>query len=379
MLSVPYTYYEHLYPWNVMHLFCVVHTSTAIYIQQFKRYIKMDNVTRSTAMSYDNITLSQGFNSAIVVLTSVVGLTSFLENSVIVMLLFKLLKTINSNTEQLEFIKQLLFVSGIDTLSSFTLFLLGITKVSDDGTALVCAIVTNLTASFQAMSQCNFTCICTFRYLIARNVRAFSASRKSRFTFTLLTVNTVSFVLVVTSLLSTISLRKMPEGTFIACENMSTVTERARMLMAFIFMVAIIVCTLLSDVMCILTALLLNKDINVVSDGPLAHVESSNTRPTGINNNSSKRQRTAMCTLAVINLCFNVSVLPVILSFVMSVGGVAISPQVGRFVFVLMFLNSIFNPIIIVVRFRQIRRIIFQSWQTFTVHLYRITMCKTVR
>ena len=332
----------------------------------------MDNVSSEHEHTVDNITLSNGFDAAIVVFTSVVGLVSFLENSVILVLLFNLLKTLKP--EQHEFIKQLLFVSGIDTLSSLTLFCIGITTVSSDRVAFFCAIVTSFTATFQAMSLSNFTCICTFRYIIARNVRVYGANRKSRFMIILLIVNSLNFTIGVTSFLSTVRLRKIPDGTTIACDYMFTVTERAQKLIAFIFFLSACVCTILSDIMCLLTALRLNKELNVVSKGPSATAESSITRQPESGKNSSKlSQRRAMCTIAVINACFNVSIIPLVIYFAISFSGINTSPHVGRFVFVLMFLNSMFNPIIIVVRFREIRRIFWQYLETFKVRLCRIT------
>jgi len=335
----------------------------------------MDNNTSSSGKTVDNTTLINGFDAAIVGFTSAVGFISFVENSVMVLLLLKLLKTLNSNTELQEFIKQLLFVSGIDTLSSFALFWIGNIRISSDETALFCAIVTNLTATFQAMSLSNFTCICTFRYLIARSVRVNGAYRKSHFTIILIIVNSLSFVIGVTSFLSTVNLRKIPAETFIACEYMSTVTERAQKLIALLFLLSTIVCTVVSDIMCLLTALHLNKELNVVSEGPSIAAEPSNTHHTKCNTNSSKiSQRRPMCTITVINLCFNMSVLPLVFVFALSLSGITTSPQLGRFVFVFMFMNSMFNPIIIVIKFREIRRIIWHFWENFKVRLCRFRL-----
>jgi len=76
----------------------------------------MDSITNSSFdKNLDNISINHSVNAAIVKFTSAVGFISFMENSVIVVFLFKLLKTISSNIEQHEFIKQLLFVTGIDT------------------------------------------------------------------------------------------------------------------------------------------------------------------------------------------------------------------------------------------------------------------------
>ena len=324
----------------------------------------MDNVTSNIDGSLDNITV----NHSIEVFTSAVGFLSFMENSVIVVFLFKLLNTIKTNIEQHEFIKQLLFVTGIDTLSSFTLFWLGIIRISNDGTALLCAIVTTLTTTFQSMSLSNFTCICTFRYHIARNVRVHGANRKSRFTLILLVANCIILFVSMTSFISTVEIRNISEGTFIACEYMSIVTKRVQHLMQITILVAIFVCTLLSDVMCLLTALRLNKEINVISDGPSTSAELSKTQLSGPNKNSSKlTQRRAINTLAVINLFFNLSVFPVIIIFGLRFCGVSMPKPAGRFGFVFMFVNSLFNPFIIVVRCRELRRILWQFLESFKV------------
>ena len=155
------------------------------------------------------------------------------------------------------------------------------------------------------MSLSNFTCICTFRYHVARNVRVHGANRKSRFTLILLVANCINIFVSMTSFISTVELRKIPEGTFIACEYMSTVPKRVQQLITIGILLSIAVCTLLSDILCIMTALRLNKEINHVLDGPPTSAELSKTQPHGPNKNSSKlTQRRAINTLAVFKFVF---------------------------------------------------------------------------
>jgi len=318
----------------------------------------MNNVTLS--LSVHNITIARGFDDTIAAFTYMVALISFLENIVILLFLFKLLATLSTGNEQCEFIKQLLFVSSIDTVSSFTLFWIGIIRVSDHASALICAILANLTTTFQYMSLGNFTCICTFRYHIARNLRKHGGVQKSRLNLILVLANSLCLFLGVISFLATVKLRTIPKGTSVTCDYISTVTERARDMIGQLFLVVSIGFTLLSDIMCILTAVRLNKEMSVVSDGVSSTASSTEAR-----NSSKVTQRRAICTLAVINLFFNLSILPVVCVFALVFAGVITSPKVGRIVFVSMFLNSMFNPIIIIVRFREIRRLIWQFVAAF--------------
>ena len=302
-----------------------------------------------------------------VIFTSVFSSLSFTENALTLVLLLRLLTTLTSRNQQSEFIKQIVFVSAIDTLSTFILFWFGLIRVTGDETALLCAILANLTATFQSMSLCNITCICTFRYIIARNLRKHGAIRQSRFTLILIIVNTAVFVLGMSSFLATVYVNSIPEGTDVACEYLSTVVESARIVIGTIFYLSTVIFTIVSDTMCFLTILRLNREMNnVVPISTITMTDSSSTQQQGpVRKTVRICQRRAICTILLITLFINLSVLPLLCSFALIYAGVYISAQISRLLFLCMFLNSFCNPIIILVRIQDIRLVIKRLWDDF--------------
>jgi len=324
----------------------------------------------------DNMTLEQDFDETVVTLTSVFGVVSFLENVLLLVFVLKLLKRLNSNNEQYDFIKQMFFLSVNDTLSSFMLFWLGIIRVTDKETALICAFVDYIPMAVQSMSLSNITCICTFRYCIARNLRKRGAVRQSRFTLVLIVVNCVVGVLSMSSFLATLEIRDIPKGTRMACEYISIVSNQTRMLIGTMFYFTIILFTVVSDIMCLLTIVRLKREMMVVVES--SEEGTGTTDSSQINQQANKTrmnagQRRAICTVLLILVFFNVSILPLVfgLAFAFS-SAFKVPDHVLRVLFLWVFVNSMCNPIIIAARIQEIRRMLKQFWEDVKT---RSTIC----
>ena len=306
----------------------------------------------------------RNYDDAILVFTSVSGLIVFVENVILLVFLCKLFTKYYSGKEQFNIITQVFFVCANDTFSSFVLFLIGVLRVTDDITARLCVYTILLSSTLQAMSQSNIMCICAFRYYIVRHVCKLGPKRHSLFTLGLIIMNVIVGVLCMASFSSTLKLNRITDDTNMACGLVSLVTSKSTSVMARIYVVVGFIITIIADVLCAMTVHRLKREINYVQ--PMTTTSTSTSEPsssTGTMRQSTKTQQNAIFTIILIVLFFNLSILPFLLSRILIVAGVKLSIGVQRISYLCLFVNSLFNPIIIAKRVPEIKRLFQKLYQ----------------
>jgi len=318
----------------------------------------------------------RNYDAAILVFTSGSGLVIFIENVILLVFLCKLLTKYDSGKEQFDVITQVFFVCANDTLSSFVLFLMGFLRVTDDITARVCVYTILLSSTLQFMSQSNITCICAFRYSIAKNVRKLRPRRRSLFTIVLVFVNVTVGLLCMTSFSANVQLNSIPKDTNIACEFAALVTSTSTRVLASIGIVVGFIITIIADILCVMTVHRLKREIDHVQ--PVMTINSSLSEPSRstatIRQSTKTHQQNAIFTIVLIVLFFNLSILPLLFGRILILAGVELSTTVQRLAFLCMFFNSLINPIIIAKRIPEIKRSFKDLHQTVN---NRIQSCCT--
>ena len=299
----------------------------------------------------------RNYDAAITAFISVSALVIFIENVILLVFLCKLLIKYNSGKEQIDVIIQVVFVCAIDTLSSFVFFVTGRVRVTSDITARLCVYTILLSSTLQFMSQSNIMCICAFRYYVARNVRKLGPRRHSLFTVVSLIVNFTVGVLCMTSFSVTMKLNSITDGANMACRFLALVTSKSTGVISKIYAVVGFIVTIIADVLCGMTVHRLKREINYVQ--PMTTTSTSTSGPsssTGTIRQSTKtHQQNAVFTIFLILLFFNLSILPILFGRILSFAGVELSTNLNRLSYLCLFLNSLFNPIIIVKRVPEIK------------------------
>ena len=299
-------------------------------------------------------------------ITSLSGGISFLENAALLCFLVRLLKQYKSHTEHLDFTMQIVFVCVNDTASSFILFWLGIIRVTGNGTATFCAFAVLLSVTIQTMSLCNIMCICAFRYNVAKNIRKVGAVRRSRKNVILVAVNIAVAIFGMSLFWGTLELRSIPDGTNIACYYKAVVSGKATLLLIGIGILVLIVCTVVSDVLCCMTIYRLKRDIAVVENSEVIQsvtdISMAKQRSGGNRRGMKSGQQAAITTILIVLVLFNMSLLPNVIASSIVLAGIYISPMTQRIIYLSMYFNSMFNPLIIACRFQDIRKLLRQFW-----------------
>ena len=295
-----------------------------------------------------------------------------MENAVVLSFIVKLVKKFSSSTEQHEFIKQLLVLCMNDTLSSFILFWLGLLRVTGKESALICVFVGVLPVMFQLMTVSNITCICAFRYAMARNLRKRAAVRQSRFTLCLVVVNVTVGVVTVAAFSATLELVLIPEGAYIACSYIAVTSSKTQQMVLLLYIVPVMLCMVVCDILCVITILRLHIELKMVvqTEG------SSNTTTSSLSQQQAASRKSgqsrAICTIILILTCFNISILPIVVGMSFDISGTQFSSDVKRACFLCMYLNSMMNPIIIAVRIQEVRQLFRKVWRDLKP---RIMLC----
>ena len=323
----------------------------------------------------NNTTLEHHYDSTIMVITSFFGFVSFMENAVVLSFIVKLVKKFSSSTEQHEFIKQLLVLCMNDTLSSVLLFWLSVFRVTGKESALICVFVGVLPVMFQLMTVSNITCICAFRYAMARNLRKRAAVRQSRFTLCLVVVNVTVGVVTVATFSATLELIPIPEGTDIVCEYIAVTSFKTQQMVVILFIGPAMLFMVVCDILCVLTILRLQIELKMVvqTEG------SSNTTTSSLSQQQTVSrkfgQSRAICTIILILTCFNISILPIVVGMSFDISGTQFSSYVKHTCFLCMFLNSMINPIIIVIRIQEVRQLFMRVWRDLKPRLMFCCPC----
>lgn len=323
----------------------------------------------------NNTLFVRDFDVNLLRLTYVSGYICFLENIVLLVFIVQRLKTLGLSKENSDLIIQVFFVCINDTLSSFVLIWMGLVRVTGHATAQICVFSVILGRTLQTVSQCNITCISIFRFIVAKNIRKVGAGRQIRSTIILTVVNVAVLIVSLTSIFPTLKLRQIPESADMACEIFAIISSDSTFVITGIFFAIGVTCTIVADIVCVMTIFRLRREMNVIG-----HLEVTNSA-----NDSSEvtrggtalvsvrsRQHRAIFTLFLILVFFNLSILPLVLLRLITYFGFQSNQLIRRLAFILLFLNSMFNPIIIASRVHEIKRLFQKIFDTIKM---RFTAC----
>ena len=296
-------------------------------------------------------------------LTQIFGLAIFLENIGLITIIVKLcLKQDVKDTN--DIIIHTLFVCANDMLSGFTMFVLSFISVTDEDTAHFCVYTLILSLSLQIMSHANITCICVHRYIGARNIRKLTSGRQRYRTLSLMLVNVLigggAFVSSIAQWYKSVK----PSYTINDLCSFGTVLKNTSQSISIVFYNIGILLTISSNVLCFLTIRKLRTEINIVvqPNTTSSTVTKSTSYSTNTNPSDSVRamvrlrQQKAIFTLLFILVLSNLSIVPSMFGYTMSLLGWKMTVLDRRVLYLATFLNSLINPIIIASRVPHIRQ-----------------------
>ena len=217
----------------------------------------------STSSTVRTLTIDSAILSVATSLTTLLGLTMFLENIGLIMIIVKLcLKQDVKDTN--DVIIYTLFVCANDMLSGFTVFVLSFISVTDEVTAHFCACTILMSLSLQIMSHSNITCICVQRYIGARIIRKLTSGRQRYRTLSLMLVNVLigggAFVSSIAQSYRIIQ----PSYKINELCSFGTVFKKESQSISIVFYNIGILLTISANVLCFLTIRKLRTEINTV-------------------------------------------------------------------------------------------------------------------
>lgn len=281
-----------------------------------------------------------------------VGGIIFTENGLFLVFLSWFMFKVRTKRDINDIIMHFMFVCINDTLSGLVLLALGVTKVTGKDSAVLCAHMAILSLSLNSMAQGNITCICTQRYIGARNIRKLSSGKQITRTVSLLVFN---IAVCLTSYLSSILRMEVLESNFNStfCSTLNVLAGSTHYIV--IFYIVGTCFTAIADLLCLLTILRLKKEMNdVVIPIEIGTHGNSAAYTTKMN------QQKAIITLSIILVFINLSYIPSTLAYTLTILGFRVAPSDLRIVFVSGFLNSLVNPVIICTRTQDIKMAIKQ-------------------
>lgn len=303
------------------------------------------------------------FSNLAIIVTSVTGTVAFLENTILFVLIANImLKLEKQKKTQPDVLVHVFFVCINDTLNGIVMFLISVIRINDATSAFACAYVIILLLSLQITSQGNITCICIQRYFIARTIRTPGSKRQTTRTFVLVLIN---FLIGTTSFATCaipLKIRQVRQGSQDMCSYAVVANEQMGLINMLYYLLGLIL-TLVSDAMCLLTICRLRKELTSVVQ-PERTTTISKTEDTYVQHitcaskSAKQRQQKATITIILILGLFNVSVFPVLILHSLSYIGIEMSLQSRRLIFLTLFMNSLFNPIIICTRIHEIQKMI---------------------
>lgn len=317
------------------------------------------NFSNETALK---VTFSTSYIS-LRMLTAIFGSIIFLLNLFILVYLLRLLadrvakKTIDSLWIHL------FSVCINDILCGLTLFFTAVLYVDESISIYACAITIFFSLALLNASQGNILCISVQRYICARNLRSRATSWQTLYTKTLLVVNLIIAVGTVLYFCVQTTTRKSSLEEFDHECRYSNVIENNAFSFGTIFIGVGLPLMIVSDILCILTVIKLKTNVSVGQDaGAGSNTETARAQnQVGRRETNKLREQTAIATIILIIVSFNISYLPSVLSlFVNLFGGYVFDFKryVSQLLFFSLFINSFFNPIIIAGRTNTIRNLI---------------------
>lgn len=307
-------------------------------------------------VSNDNVSSTDDITAKAMALTSSIGGVILLENSFFLMFLAFLLHKMRMKREMNDILMHFTFVCVNDNLSGLVLLAQGLTEVTGIESARLCAYVGLLSLSLNSMSQGNIACICAQRYIGARNIRKLTSSRQVTRTASLLIVN---ILICGTSYFASVIRMKIPENfpRNVFCSTVSVLVGSLNYMLIY-YLIAIVF-TVIADVLCVMTIWKLKKEI----DNAVVPIEVS-SNANAITHAIKVNQQRAIITLFLILVLINLSSVPSVTAYTITMLGVRATPFAMRLAFVSGYLNSVANPIIICTRTQDIK-IILRKLLTF--------------
>lgn len=282
----------------------------------------------------------------VMVYTMPIGIIVFVENVVFLTILAKLVHQMRKKNDLNDIFVHFIFVCVNDTLSGFVIILLSIITVDSLKSARVCAFVMILSLSLNSMSQCNVAGICAQRFIGAKNIRKLSTGRQIRRTASLLAFNIL--VWMVSFGASALGLRisyNTPEPVFCSVN----VIEGSLQYLVIFFIFGVVF-TVTADVLCFLTIRKLKKDV----DTTVVPSEFNNQINDKVRKTRTMQQK-GIFTVFLILLFLNLSSIPSVITYSLTMLGVRPTAFHLRIVYVSFFLNSIVNPVVIATRTQDVR------------------------
>lgn len=299
----------------------------------------------------------------LVIITGLAGALVFLENFALLCLIAYVLKKTDLKSAQRELIVQVQFVCMNDTLIGLLLFFIGVMKVHNETRALICSYVILVSMALLLIAQADVICICAYRYYIARHLKKVATHRPNVLTMTLVTVNVCLFVISLLFFFATLRVKEIPEGKSFGCDLRNVIDSPQTLKIVSVYYAVSIVFMIAADVLCIMTIRRLRRETNATapSDGSAPESTTSSTlqKETGLKV-SRRHQQGAIVTMFFILLCLNLSYTPILFAYTMALFGFPVTASMFRGTVVCMYLNSLFNPIIIAYRVRDLRGVIRQ-------------------
>lgn len=256
---------------------------------------------------------------------------------------------------------QTCFVCTHDTFSGLFLMLIGVIKVHNVFTAHMCGYLVFICFAVQVVSQGNITCACTQRYLMARNLGK-TTSKPAFHTTALLLVNGFIGVAALAIYISgtKVNVNNIPPEPVI-CNLGSVLNQTATAIGSVNFLFGI-PCIIVANVMCFLTIFKLRHAGTKITPsdpgqpGTAGTSEASSSQlASGVRQSTQAKQNKAIFTLLLIVLFFNVSIIPSVVAYVINNLNIYMSFILRRTIILTLFMNSLFNPLIIVTRVNDVR------------------------
>lgn len=292
-----------------------------------------------------------------------VGSGIFLMNLFIFVILVKLFAGSKGNRDKYGIVTHTMFVCFNDTASGFILLLLGIVSVKDDFTAHVCAYTIFISLVFQLISYGNITCICAQRYIAARNIRKLTSNRPSHHTKILLGVNVFLGLLSFVSFVAIAATAKSAESRSPECTLAAIVSGNIAYPISAYYTLGIVF-LVLANFFCVMTIFKLKVVVNQAIQPDNMANSSSGSTENDLPASTRAVQQNAIITILVIVIFFNISVVPGFVGLSITYTGKYISLTVRRVFMSSVFVNSLFNPIIIATRVNGVRSTIIEIVST---------------
>lgn len=282
------------------------------------------------------------------------GLLIFSLNLIILVIISKLV-----SNDKHGIIVQFLFVTTNDVLCGLVLFVKSFVRLSSQTMVNLCVYIILISLALQIVSQGNIVCICAQRYFYIRNLRKITTPSSIQ-TKVLIAVNVIIGVVSLTVFIINSQIKDVAEIPSRFCILTPILRDNVVYVTPATFVLGITF-ILVSNVICVKTILALRQQVNIAVLSKATEITSvkvpNNSGQTDERTTAAmrSRQQRAIKTLLLIVICFDLSSIPNIVTFILIFLGQPFSNTARAYVYASYFLNSIANPIIIAKRTEDVR------------------------